>query len=152
MSPQTVQQIVKGFLRRLNIRLSPDDLDDLIQDVHIELLKLRQRFKEEKGDWKSYAFCRIKGTILDYRKKKVSVSKVESWTSDAAFVEKKLDAHWEEDFWRGVVEYTGSYLLVERFKDGMKIKSLAKKYGVHKHTIVNWINSQLKVLKTGLKT
>lgn len=146
MTPQTVQIVVKSLLRRLKFFLSADDLEDLCQDVHVELLRLRQRYDESKGNWKSYAFCRIKGAILDRVRSKAREPKARSlYESDAVMPPS------DEDTWKTVARSTGSFLLEERFRHRYKITELAKKYGVHKSTIRNWIDSQLQTLRTELK-
>lgn len=145
MTPQVVQQIVKGFLRKFKILLSTEDLNDLCQDVHVELLKLRQRYDKDKGDWRSYAFCRIKGAVLDYRKKQSS-NKLQPLLREVAITNERQDG-----FWVCIAESTGSYLLEDRFRGRMKIRELAKKYGVHKSTIILWLKDHLKVLKTELR-
>jgi RNA polymerase sigma factor (sigma-70 family) len=146
------------------------DQEDLVQELMLEMARARKRYDPGRGlKWRSYAFRRAQGAVLDVLRNQDWVPRLERYRAkrDGRAVPALLSSdrerikilaqgydrhvldlgHEREDFWEGVRAITGSDLLRRYFEGDRTMLEIAHEEGRSESRICQRVAHALRTLR-----
>ena len=150
MTPLDIVKSCRYFLKKFGVYIPPEDYEDLIQNIHIELIRALQRYDPLKGKLHSFYFARIRGMVLDYIRSRVGEKvRFNRYTESLSHTKTACDISYikHKEIWEEVEKRTGNKFLEYRFLREKTYQEIADIFGTTKSDISIQIKRDLQLCK-----